>query len=77
MSESAFANGNINERTKFCKHCGGKIHFEAVICNKCGLQVEELKSASQPSVIINNSNVNTNTNTNLVGGSSTGREKNK
>ncbi|WP_258171112.1 TM2 domain-containing protein [Paenibacillus sp. R14(2021)] len=66
------------EKTKFCKHCAEKIHFEAVVCNKCGLQVEELKGAGQqPTVIVNNSNVNTNTNTNLVGSFVTGRQKSK
>jgi iron only hydrogenase large subunit-like protein len=54
-------------RTKFCKHCGEKINVDAVVCNKCGLQVEELKSA-QPSIVVNNSNVSTNMNTGGVYG---------
>lgn len=50
--------------TKFCKHCGEKIHKDAVLCVKCGLQVEEIKHAtSHQPVIINNSNNNVNTNT--------------
>lgn len=28
---------------KFCKFCGKKIPFEAVVCTHCGKQVEELK----------------------------------
>ena len=53
--------------TKFCKHCGGKIPASAVICTLCGCQVEEIKNAEQPSIVINNANTNTNTNTNVVG----------
>lgn len=58
--------------TKFCKHCGEQIDKDCVICPKCGKQVEELKSAAQPNVVINN----TNTNTNINGGKG-GKEKNK
>lgn len=47
---------SIQERTKFCKHCGEKIPFDAVICIKCGRQVEELKKATDDKVIINNNN---------------------
>lgn len=55
--------------TKFCKYCGEKIDKDAVICIKCGKQVEELKNAgSQPNIIINNTNTNTNTNTNINAG---------
>ena len=52
------------ENTKFCKHCGAKIPAAAVICTQCGCQVEEMKSAETPNIVINNSNMNTNTNTN-------------
>ena len=46
---------------KFCKFCGEKIVADAVLCPKCGRQVEELKSATaQPSIVINNSNSNVN-----------------
>ena len=62
------------ERTKFCKYCGGKIHEDAVLCSHCGRQVEELKKAEQPSIVINNSNQNVNTN---VAGMYGGRLKNK
>jgi hypothetical protein len=57
--------------TKFCKHCGEKIHIDAVICSKCGLQVEELKgSQTQPTIIVNNQN-----NVNGSGQSSTQKSK--
>ena len=49
--------------TKFCEHCGNQIHIEAVICPKCGYQVEKLKTEENkttPQVIINNTNTNTN-----------------
>lgn len=54
------------KREKFCKFCGEKINDDAVICTKCGRQVEELKSAKTdtPSIVINNANANTNTNVN-------------
>ena len=55
-----------DSNSKFCKHCGGIIHKEAVICTKCGCQVEEIKDSSQPQVVINNTNTNTNTNTNSI-----------
>lgn len=66
------------EKLKFCKHCGAQIPEDAVICTKCGRQVEEIKhSASEsPNIVINNTNTNTNVNTNTVGGRG-GREKNK
>lgn len=56
------------EKTKFCKHCGQKIPELAVICPKCGCQVETLKS-EQPNIVINNSNdsINTNANVNVNG----------
>ena len=49
-------------KTKFCKHCGGKIPEAAVICTLCGCQVEEFRSAQQPNVVIHNNNNNVNTN---------------
>lgn len=52
------------EKTKFCKHCGGVLPFDAVLCTHCGRQVEELTGTNQPQVIIHNQNANTNTNTN-------------
>ena len=41
---------------KFCKHCGEKIPKDAVICTKCGRQVEEIKKDSAEQIVINNSN---------------------
>ena len=29
-----------NQQTKFCKFCGASIPMDAVICTKCGRQVE-------------------------------------
>lgn len=65
----------VQEKMKFCKHCGGKIPDAAVICTLCGCQVEEVKKSEQPSIIINNANNNTNTNIN--GGMYGGRKKDK
>ncbi|MGM9651343.1 MAG: NINE protein [Faecousia sp.] len=66
---------NSTENTRFCKFCGGKIPADAVICTLCGRQVEELRQAAQPNVIINNTNTNVNRNQNCTG--DRGREKNK
>ena len=71
-----------NIRTKFCKYCGEKIPTDAIICTKCGRQVEELKQERQNIVIRtvkknkrtpvnNNSNVNNNVN------QAAGKAKNK
>ena len=49
-----------NEQTKFCKHCGEKIPTDAVICTKCGRQVEEIKKNGNDQIIINNNNNNNN-----------------
>lgn len=67
-------------KTKFCKHCGGKIPEDAVLCTHCGRQVEEIKSQSQqPSIVINNDNNNVNSNTNVNQNAMAGyaRPKNK
>ena len=66
------------QRTKFCKHCGGKIPEAAVVCTLCGCQVEDIKQQEQPNIVINNSNTssNVNTNQNIIGGRY-GRAKNK
>lgn len=45
--------------TKFCEFCGNKVAIDAVLCPKCGKQLEDLKtepSNSNPQVVINNSN---------------------
>ncbi|MBQ0083730.1 MAG: TM2 domain-containing protein [Clostridiales bacterium] len=65
-----------NEKTKFCKHCGGTIPEDAVICTLCGRQVEKIADGSQPNIVINNSNANVNTNVNKNAGGY-GRPKNK
>lgn len=61
----------MEQTTKFCKHCGEQIAADAVICVKCGRQVETV-AQEQPNVVINNTN--SNVNTNVVGG---GKPKNK
>ena len=62
--------------TKFCKFCGEQIDAEAVICVKCGKQVEEIKQtpAETPNIVINNTNTNVNQNMNGV---YMGKPKNK
>ena len=58
---------DITMKTKFCRHCGGKIPEAAVVCTLCGCQVEEVKHAEQPNIVINNSNNNSNVNANIAG----------
>ena len=42
---------------KFCKFCGERIPLDAVICTKCGRQVENFgKTDSTSPIIINNNN---------------------
>lgn len=65
-------------KTKFCKHCGGKIPEAAIVCTLCGCQVEEVKQAEQPNIVINNSNNNVNSNINANVASAFGlRTRNK
>lgn len=56
---------NINTATKFCKFCGSKIPFDAVVCTQCGRQVEQLQQGNnnyqhyqQNNTYINNVNIN-------------------
>ena len=42
MEVEANASGQTQAKTKFCKHCGGTIPQDAVMCTHCGRQVEEL-----------------------------------
>lgn len=49
---------------KFCKHCGGKIPADAVVCTLCGRQVEQMTQGGAPNIVINNANQNTNSNVN-------------
>lgn len=44
----------MEQKTKFCKHCGQTIDTECVVCPKCGKQVENLSHNDSP-IIINNS----------------------
>lgn len=62
---------------KFCKHCGGKIPADAVVCTLCGRQVEEMGAAATPNIVINNSNQNVNTNTNTVNAYMQSKARNK
>lgn len=44
---------------KFCENCGNKVVIDAVICPRCGKQLEDLKTEEikvNPQLIINNSN---------------------
>ncbi len=43
--------------TKFCKFCGEKIPMNAVVCTKCGRQVEEIKNNNNDKQVIINNNV--------------------
>ena len=52
MEVEANASGQTQAKTKFCKHCGGTIPQDAVMCTHCGRQVEELAGAAQPQVVI-------------------------
>lgn len=73
------ASYHTEANTKFCKFCGSKIPFDAVLCTSCGRQVEELKQSGnnnsyQQPIIINNSN---NSSNNINSGYPTGRQKDK
>lgn len=73
------ANETPEKGMKYCKHCGGKIPEDAVICTLCGRQVESIQNAATPNIVINNSNTSSNVNTNVnknVNGYM-GRPKNK
>ena len=50
--------------TKFCEYCGNKVAIDAVICPKCGKQLEDLKSqkSNETSQVIINNNNNISTN---------------
>ena len=61
MEVEANTSGQTQAKTKFCKHCGGTIPQDAVMCTHCGRQVEKLAGAAQPQVVIQNTNMNTNT----------------
>ena len=45
----------MDEKTKFCKHCGEAIPADALICTKCGRQVENINNTNaQPNIVTNN-----------------------
>ena len=51
----------MDAQMKYCKHCGGQIPADAVLCTLCGRQVEAIaQPAAQPNIVINNANQNTN-----------------
>ena len=54
-SAQDFKNG-LQPGMKFCKYCGQQIPMEAVLCVKCGRQVEQLQGTQNvnPQVVINN-----------------------
>ena len=62
---------------KFCKHCGEKIAADAVICPKCGRQVEEVKGNDKQQIVINNTNTATAVATAKSQGGAAGNAKNK
>ena len=65
MEETTNTTPVTPEKTKFCKHCGGKIPEDAVICTLCGRQVETMtQQTATPAITINNSNANVNANVN-------------
>lgn len=68
---------NSKPGTKFCKFCGVKVPVQAVICPSCGGQIEELRQAQQPNIVITNTNTNTNTNMNGGNGVPYRRARNK
>ena len=76
MEVEANTSGQTQAKTKFCKHCGGTIPQDAVMCTHCGRQVDKLSAAPQPHVIIQNTNMNTNTAAAVVAGVGA-RAKNK
>lgn len=76
MEVEANTSGQTQAKTKFCKHCGGTIPQDAVMCTHCGRQVEGLAGAAQPQVVIQNTNMNTNTAAAVVAGVGA-RAKNK
>lgn len=44
----------VEQKTKYCKHCGQTIPEDAIICTHCGRQVEQIGNREQP-IVINNS----------------------
>ena len=44
----------MEEKTKFCKHCGEKIAEDAILCTKCGRQVEDINKNNNSDPRFNN-----------------------
>lgn len=66
------------ENLKFCKHCGKKIPKDAVLCTKCGRQVEEIKKSGNDQIVINNNNsASAAASATAVAGGASTRAKNK
>lgn len=73
MSETQNTTAATNgQETKFCKECGEKIAKKAVVCPKCGCQVENTASAA-PQIVIENQNQNVQS----QNAAPAGKEKNK
>ena len=73
MSETQNTTAATNgQETKFCKECGEKIAKKAVVCPKCGCQVENTASAA-PQIVIENQNQNVQSQNAVP----VGKEKNK
>ena len=51
----------MEEKTKFCKYCGEKIEEDAILCTKCGRQVEDINKNNNQNIIINNNSLQKNT----------------
>lgn len=68
----------MEEKLKFCKYCGEKIPEDAIICTKCGRQVEEIKrNNGNDQIIINNNNSASAAASSNSNGFGYGRQKNK
>lgn len=49
----------MTSENKYCEFCGNEVHIDAVMCPKCGRQLEELKNDKNnesSKIVINNSN---------------------
>lgn len=49
------------DNIKYCEFCGNKVYIDAVICPRCGRQIEEMKidkNNNQPFVINNVNSIN-------------------
>ena len=71
--------GNIIDQnnTKYCKHCGERIPIDAIICTRCGRQVEEMNMNNNGQPIIINNNTSSSASANIMNGMPMRREINK